>query len=310
MAIPFVWQFYGWYWKLRTKLELNRRSPPDPRIISFGNFDEPSLEDPVSQLCTSSQIMSETYKRWCNLMRTPPKFSRKQWEFVYILQVLRTNGLLQPGKKGLGFGCGREPLPGVFAKHGCQVTATDLGAESARQKGWVHTMQHAASLAQLYHASHWLVDETAFKDLVDFEIVDMNQVPQDHFGAYDFVWSSCALEHLGSLEAGLIFIENSEKCLKPGGVAVHTTEFNLSSKDVTMEHEQCCIYTERDMRNLIVRLEQSGFQVAPLNLNIGGGNVDHVVDTPPFSNSPHLKLELSGHVSTSIGLIVFNTFDA
>lgn len=171
-------------------------------------------------------------------------------------------------------------------------------------------MQHAASLAQLYQASHWLMDETAFKRLVDFEIVDMNQVPQDHFGAYDFVWSSCALEHLGSLEVGLIFIENSEKCLKLGGVAVHTTEFNLSSKDVTMEHEQCCIYTERDMRNLIVRLEQSGFQVAPLNLNIGDGNVDHVVDTPPFSNSPHLKLELSGHVSTSIGLIVFNTFDA
>lgn len=243
-------------------------------------------------------------------MRTPPKFSRKQWEFVYILQVLRMNGLLQPGKKGLGFGCGREPLPGVFAQHGCQVTATDLGAESAREKGWVHTMQHAASLAQLYQASHWLVDETAFKDLVDFEIVDMNQVPPEHFGTYDFVWSSCALEHLGSLEAGLIFIENSAKCLKPGGVAVHTTEFNLSSKDDTMEHEQCCIYTERDIRNLIGRLEQSGFQVAPLNLNIGDGNVDHVVDTPPFSNSPHLKLELSGYVSTSIGLIIFNSFDA
>ena len=39
------------------------------------------------------------------------------------------------------------------------------------------------------------------------------------------------------VEAGLRFLEDSLDCLKPGGVAVHTTELNLSSNEETMETE-------------------------------------------------------------------------
>ena len=35
------------------------------------------------------------------------------------------------------------------------------------------------------------------------------------------------IDRIGSIELGLQFIENSMATLRPGGVAVHTTEFNL-----------------------------------------------------------------------------------
>jgi hypothetical protein len=66
-------------------------------------------------------------------------------------------------------------------------------------------------------------------------------------GAYDFLWSSCALEHLGSLDAGLDFVVNAMDLLKPGGTAIHTTEFNLSSDDETLTSGPCVIYRRRDI---------------------------------------------------------------
>jgi hypothetical protein len=132
----------------------------------------------------------------------------------------------------------------------------------------------------------------------------MNEIPEALFEQYDFVWSACALKYLGSLEHGIKFIKNSLKCLKSGGVAVHTTEFNLSSRESTLETLGCSIYRERDILQLIDELEFYGYNVKLLNLNSGDSSVDSHIDTPPYGLSPHLKLELSNYIVTSIGLII------
>jgi SAM-dependent methyltransferase len=132
----------------------------------------------------------------------------------------------------------------------------------------------------------------------------MNQVPTDLHGQFDFVWSACCFEHLGSLRHGMDFVRNSSRCLKPGGIAVHTTEFNLSSKTETMETPPCSVYRESDIRTLLEELHKDGFETAPLNLNTGGEPVDRHIDLPPYGFSPHLKLMLEGIVVTSIGLII------
>ena len=49
----------------------------------------------------------------------------------------------------------------------------------------------------------------------------MNAVPD--IGRFDLIWSCCALEHLGSPEAGLKFVRHTLGLLEPGGVSVHTT---------------------------------------------------------------------------------------
>jgi 2-polyprenyl-3-methyl-5-hydroxy-6-metoxy-1,4-benzoquinol methylase len=301
-SVPFIWSLYGFYWRVRRRFESNKKYPDGVNLVDFGEFPKPTLEFPTSQLCTAEQMLSPTYDDWCRKMHSPARFSRKQWEFVYILQVLEQNGVLQSGKTGLGFGCGREPLVGLFASHGCQVVATDLEPDAAREQGWAKTMQHSASLEALYECAKEFVGRDQFYATVEFKHADMNQIPESFFGQFDFVWSACALEHLGSLQHGLQFIKNSLKCLKAGGVAVHTTEFNLSSDEVTFESPACSLYRARDIRELIRDLEHEGYEVAPLNLNRGHLAVDRHIDIPPYGFSPHIKLLLEGYVVTSIGL--------
>lgn len=235
-------------------------------------------------------------------MKSPARLARKQWEFVYTLEALSQAGMLLPGKRGLGFGCGEEPLAAVMAKRGSIVTATDLSTMEAADKGWVMTNQHASALESLN--KYGVCPAGQFAERVSFEFADMNAIPEKFTGAFDFVWSCCAFEHLGSIRHGLDFVKNSARCLRPGGVAVHTTEFNLSSNDETFEDPGCVIFRKQDMETLRDELEADGYRVAPFNFNPGGKPVDQHVDAPPYAASPHLKIALGGYVATSIGLIV------
>jgi 2-polyprenyl-3-methyl-5-hydroxy-6-metoxy-1,4-benzoquinol methylase len=303
VSIPMVWAAYRQYWRLRRWLESSKKYPISSRLLSFGNFPIPTLDEPGSQLCTAEQMLSSTYDIWCDAIHSPPRFSRKQWEFVFIMQALDHKHKLAPSMSGLGFGCGREPLPGLFASRGCSVLATDLDSQAACAQGWVHTMQHSASLEELYKSAKRILPSGIFFKEVSFQSADMNHIPEEFIEQFDFVWSACALEHLGSLRHGMEFIKNSLTCLKPGGVAVHTTEFNLSSLDQTLETPSCSIFREKDIRELISEVQALGYVVEPLNLNTGNRTVDRYIDLPPYG-SPHIKLELEGYVVTSIGLII------
>jgi len=304
IKIPGAWRAYYFFWRIRSFIEAKLTYKSNVPILKFTEDSEPSLENPTSQLCTSRQMKTALYRSWCKKLYSPARFSRKQWEFVYILQSLYLSDVLKKGNCGIGFGCGREPLAGVFASYGVNVLATDLNHEEAKMGGWVNTMQHASSLDDLYTASKYIVSRKSFYELVSFKELDMNHIPRSLYNKYDFLWSACALEHLGSLEHGLRFIKNSARCLKPGGVAVHTTEFNLSSNDRTVESTDCSVYRARDIKKLIIELEKDGFEVAPLNLNTGQGSIDQYVDLPPYRFSPHLKLEIGQYVVTSIGMII------
>jgi hypothetical protein len=120
---------------------------------------------------------------------------------------------------------------------------------------------------------------------------------------FDFVWSLCALEHLGSLQAGIRFIAASLACLRPGGVAVHTTEYNVSSNDDTPESGATVVYRRRDVEALASELVAAGHLVR-LNLHPGDGPLDRYYDVPPYRSSVQLKIELERHVVTSLGLLI------
>lgn len=301
---PFAWRLYGQYWRARRWVESKKKYPESVKLTNLGVYPAPTLSFPVSQLCTAEQMLSPEYERWCDAMHSPARFSRKQWEFVFILQALEKAGMLADGKRGLGFGCGREPLAGVFARRGCQVLATDLDPTSAQDQGWAKTMQHAASHEALYECVREFLSREEFDTRVTFQNADMNCIPAVFDEQFDFVWSACALEHLGSLRHGLDFVKNSLRCLKDGGVAIHTTEFNLSSDDQTFESPGCSLYRARDIKQLLGEIEDQGYEVTPLNLNSGTLSVDRHIDLPPYGFSPHIKLMLEGYVVTSIGLII------
>jgi hypothetical protein len=131
----------------------------------------------------------------------------------------------------------------------------------------------------------------------------MNNVDPNLTG-FDFCWSSCALEHLGSLRAGMDFIIRSIETLRPGGIAIHTTEYNVESDDETLDNNWTVLYRRMDMNVLQAELTALGHTMEPFTVAPVLGPMDVHVDMPPYLHNPHLKLLLEGHVTTSCGIIV------
>ena len=96
-------------------------------------------------------------------------------------------------------------------------------------------------------------------------------------------------------------ILNSTKYLKPGGVAIHTTEFNVSDDTETLESSDRSLYRRVDLINLQTRLIDCGCSVVPMNLYAGNLPGDQHVDLPPCAQTIHLKLQIAKYVVTSFG---------
>jgi SAM-dependent methyltransferase len=257
----------------------------------------------TSSLCQQVHFCLDQYRFWIEQIRDKPRFLRKQWEFFFIAQALFERGMLQVGRRGIGFGIGSEPLPALFASFGVEVLATDQSYENAERSGWVKSDQHSTDVSGLNIRG--ICTAARFSKLVEFAEVDMNALPANLGGRFDFCWSACALEHLGSLKHGTEFIKRSLDVLKPGGVAIHTTEFNLSSNERTIESEGLSVYRRRDIEELVQEIETEGHTVEPIDWTHGNGLAETVVDLPPWGRGePHVRLLLDDFECTSIGLII------
>ncbi len=257
---------------------------------------------PMSRLCTQKDMETPSFQRWGDILREPHLWMhRKLWEWCFITEVLHDEGLLSPGHRGLGFAVGHEPLAAYFASTGASILASDLELDRAAEAGWVESNEHAASLAKLNDRG--LCDDEQFARLVQFRPVDMTNFDPVDLGEFDFVWSSCAFEHLGSLDAGHRYVVEAMKCLKPGGLAVHTTEFNVASDDATVTEGATVIYRQRDIEALAEDLRSQGHLVS-VDFDRGTQLADYHVDVPPYTHDPHLKLHLMGFTTTSVGIAV------
>lgn len=254
-----------------------------------------------SELCKAMDFKADWFKRWCNELDEQPNFHRKQWEYVYIMQALWERGCIADNKKGLVFATGGEPLPAMFAKYGCHILATDIFPEKGIELGWDNANQLCFGVESLNERGICAADE--FKERVSYRPVDMNDIPTDLVD-FDFNWSSCSFEHLGTLEKGFQFLMNQVKTLKPGGWAVHTTEYNISSNDETQENNNTVIYRQRDIEYIVNELRSEGHFVEEVDFSMGGLPEDFMVDTEPHQQKVHLKLQVDKYVVTSIGLII------
>lgn len=230
----------------------------------------------------------------------PMHMHRKVWEYSFVAQALYERGMLRPHKEGLGFAVGQEPLAALFATHGCTILATDLAPDHARTKAWRKTGQHADSLHNLNERG--ICSRELFQQSVHFRFVNMRYLPDD-LGMFDFLWSCCSLEHLGGLRVGENFIYESLRFLRPGGVAVHTTEYNLSSQWLTPSRGFNVIYRKRDFERMARKLRQQGHRLE-LDFRRGEMPLDRYVDKPPYRSTDHLTLLDRGYVTTSFGLII------
>jgi hypothetical protein len=262
----------------------------------------------TSKVCVKADFDAEWFQRWrpimahhtANEIRLGQTFlHRKEWELVFICQALEERGLLAAGKRGIGFAVGLEPLPAIFASRGCKILATDRASSGH----W--TGQWASSKSDLHRPA--ICDPSVFQTQVDFQQVDMNRVPS-HLEDFDFSWSCCALEHLGSLSKGFAFLMNQMRCLKPGGTAVHTMEFNLSSNRRTIARGDTAVYRKRDVEKFLHLAEREGHTVAAVDFSSGDDPLDRFIARPPWydlnSNLAHLRLRIGPFTCTSLALIM------
>jgi SAM-dependent methyltransferase len=271
----------------------------DPKKFDREWSDEPYVF--TSTACRSDFFHLPLYGYWCGRLQEKPVLHRKQWEYVYIAHALHERGYLKDGARGLGFGVGTEPLADLFASMGCRILGTDLGAEAAIGKGWIETNQHAAGKAAMFRR---ISPPEQFERNVTFRAVDMNDIPDD-LRDFDFAYSSCSIEHVGSLERSKRFVESVLETLRPGGLSIHTTEFVISSDTDTIAEGSTVLWRRRDFREIAERLRKAGHYVAPLDFYTGRHAVDRYVDLPPFGRGePHLRLLVGTYTCTSFGLIV------
>jgi hypothetical protein len=160
--------------------------------------------------------------------------------------------------------------------------------------------------------------ETCSIKSISLEFVDMNEIPSSLTG-YDFCWSICSLEHLGSIAKGADFIENSLDVLRQGGVAVHTTEYNVDNEGPTIDNWKTVLFQRKHMESTSGRLTKKGHYVAPLNFDFGDAPLDNFIDLPAYEwdlllqqaglagkqdHPAHLKLAIDGFACTCFGLVV------
>lgn len=267
-----------------------------------------------SKASTQADLESDWAAYWLAQLKVPRIFHRKLWELSFVLQALWERGMIGPGRRGLGFGCGHEPIPSYLAAQTVKLTVTDIEPEEARSKGWIDSDQHSTTIDSLFMPH--LVDREIFDRQVTHRYLDMNAIPAE-FTDYDFCWSICALEHLGSITNGLSFVRNSLSTLRAGGVAVHTTEFNFLDDNQTIDNWPTVLFQRQHFLSLAADLRREGHEVAELDFRVGDKPLDKFIDVPPFAHdlpqpiasewkqSPaHLKISIDGFASTCFGLII------
>jgi Methyltransferase domain len=273
-----------------------------------------------TKVCKYDDFFTEWYRKRAEALHQEPagfdayrpnrRLHRKLWEWNAISQVLDENGMLEPGRRGCGFAVGREPLVSLFAARGVEILATDLPAEvettdTLPASAWASTDQHSKAAESLHYAN--LVDIADFQQRVRFESVDMRNLNLPWRESFDFIWSSCSIEHLGSLEAGMKFVKDATCLLNPGGIAAHTTEFNVSSNDDTVVEGPSVIYRRKDIEQLEYELRRIRCALGRCDFFAGDHPGDIEFDKDPFLGKqelPHIKLLLGGHVTTSLLLSI------
>ncbi|CAB9518537.1 Inherit from proNOG: Methyltransferase domain [Seminavis robusta] len=264
-------------------------------------------------MATQREFSSPWFLESIGFIGEKPRNHRKQWELAYVVHVIKTLNLCAPGKRGLVLAVGAEKLPQVFASMGCSILATDLPVNDDPEfvKMWANTNQHVGAIDSLYTKNYKGVSEKTFKELVTYHPENMNSfsdwlLQQEKF---DFIWSLCSIEHVGSIELGQNVVLHTLDLLKPGGVAFHSVEMNLSSNDATKQTKIESVWRKRDFEELREKATAKGFSPFPAQFGAGHGNLDRNPDgvLGPYNDSDHIKLydpQTEKLIKTSYAMII------
>jgi hypothetical protein len=266
-----------------------------------------TLGRPISKLADGDDIKSSACVEYFAAMREPAwdVKHRKQWEFCMMTHALDALGMLEKGRTGVGFAVGTEPLASYFVSRGADVTVSDMpiNVNEHEASKWNTSFQHATQVEATWRQG--VVPKETYLRKARFVPVDMNNLPPSLLTAsFDFAWSSSSMEHLGTCRQGIDFFLRSMAALKPGGVAVHTTELRIDREDVAADLPHLCFFSRSMIDGLLAELTAAGHEVlGPMRYLVGVRGADDV-DRTPFFSRDHIAVEDLGVVHTSLLLVV------
>jgi SAM-dependent methyltransferase len=212
---------------------------------------------PLNKLCGMAELENPQWRnalRDLDLDRPNAPFHRKAWEFAQAVFGLRKLRRLPPNAVALGVGSGHERILYFLANRIANVVATDLyGGDFAAREASPHMLAHPDMFAPFHYR----------KDRLRVLVMDARQL---HFPAayFDFVFSFSSIEHFGSHGDALAALREMFRVLKPGGLAVITTELILNRLGRVHGFFKTC-----DIRPIF--LDATGFHLA-------GGPIDSRIE--------------------------------
>ena len=193
---------------------------------------------------------------------------RKDWEWALGIIAMRRFGKLNEKSTAIGVGSGTEPVPFYLANKVRHVYATDLYGQN---DGWKRAAPSDFPENPKKYAPFPYKEDALTVLRMDGTKLEF---PSESF---DIAFSFSSIEHFGGGDrknhsGALRSLREMERVLKPGGLAVITTEYIINDKEHPEFFNRRTIYSD-----LIDKLERLQL-VEPLDLRITTKTLDTVID--------------------------------
>lgn len=216
------------------------------RLAAMGPYG-----DAMQKLCDAEDWADPRFKLVVReALGLRPRIHARQWEDAAAFICLADAGKLHPEARGIGFGCGREPLTFALGARVAHLIATDL-----YEAGTAWTVARTADpLGFVLGAA----PEGFPAERLAVHHMDMREItyPDAHF---DFCYSISAFEHIGDDEDFLRHFREVRRVLKPDGVYALTTEVLLG--ETTRRTRGNYAFAIGDLLRLFA---EAGLQAAPV----------------------------------------------
>jgi SAM-dependent methyltransferase len=225
----------------------------------------------LCKTCDRSDWLNDEWQETRREMHLRNDLHRKPWEFIVGAMGLNRLNLLRKDAIALGLGCASEIPIFHFANKIKKVIATDVCYQVETPYG---------------HGNLELLRMDACENVFDD-------------GMFDFVFSFCAIEHFPRERVKDVML-NVERVLKPGGVAVISTELNMGNISGSDMFTECELYEYLIDSTEMALIENIDFRVSKSLVN----NPLDVTHGAPKDVYPHIVLKIHEFVFTSIILFL------
>jgi SAM-dependent methyltransferase len=263
---------------------------PYTKIIDIEDFDNPKLLPHLQHIAFGEM------KRF-GLDEPIILPDSKQWECAMMLRTLTDLGVIRPGALLAGIGAGTEETTFALAAKGCVVFPTDRYLELTP---WSDVAPAGMVVRPEQYSEYAYPRGGVIPIHSDARVLSL---PSDFF---DGVYSAGSIEHFGSLEAVAAAAEEIGRVLKPGGVAVLSTEFRLDGpNDRRWFSDDCILFTPELLQSHIVG--PSGLElIGEPNFATSQGTFDSQVVLVDFLNKAKRVRTLADKRDAYPNLVLFH----